>query len=211
MKKKQLIFADDSGDPGFKVKKGSSSVFVIALVIFDDYLEAEKTSVAIKELRRKLKVSDFYEFKFNKTNKKFRNKFFTAVRDFKFRIRAIIVRKEMIHSSRLRSEKEDFYNYIIMQALKHSGGTIRNAKLRFDKRGEKSLRDQLRVYLSNRLDNKNTKIFKDLKFVDSRQNTLVQLADMVAGAIFASSTQKDSSYLNYLKKYGRVEDLWIFK
>src|SRR5438874_1920901 len=71
-----LIFVDDSGDPGFRFDKGSSSIFVIALVIFNDTLEAEKTSVAIKELRRKLKVSDFYEFKFNKTNRKFRNAFF---------------------------------------------------------------------------------------------------------------------------------------
>lgn len=35
-----LVFIDDSGDPGFKIEKGSSSVFVIALVIFDDDLEA---------------------------------------------------------------------------------------------------------------------------------------------------------------------------
>jgi len=210
-KTNQLIFIDDSGDPGFRLQKGSSLVLVIALVIFDDYLEAEKTSLAIKELRRKLKVSDLYEFKFNKTNRKFRNEFFSAVKDYNFRVRAIVAKKEIIHSPRFRSEKEDFYNYIIMQALKHNGGTIRNAKLRFDKRGEKSLRDQLRVYLSRRLDNKNSKIFRDLKFADSRQNTLVQLADMVAGSIFASNTGKDKSYLGSLDNYGRIEDIWSFK
>lgn len=31
-----LVFLDDSGDPGFKVGKGSTPCFVIALVIFDD-------------------------------------------------------------------------------------------------------------------------------------------------------------------------------
>ena len=67
-----LIFVDDSGDPGFRIEKGSSTHFVIAMVVFDDPLEAEKTSLAIKELRRKLKVSDLFEFKFNKTNRKFR-------------------------------------------------------------------------------------------------------------------------------------------
>lgn len=169
------------------------------------------TSLSIKELRRKLKVSDYYEFKFNKTNRKFRTAFFSAVQSFKFNIRAIVVLKDSIHSTRLRSEKEDFYNYFIMQVLKHSGGTIQNAKLRFDKRGEKTLRDQLRVYLSNRLDNKNTNIFSDLKFADSRQNTLVQLADMVAGAIFSNYTQKDPSYLSYLKRFGKVDDIWLFK
>jgi len=46
-----LVFIDDSGDPGFKVEKGSSKIFVITMVIFKDNLEAEKTSVAIKEVR----------------------------------------------------------------------------------------------------------------------------------------------------------------
>lgn len=207
----QLVFIDDSGDPGFRLKQGSSPVFVIALVIFDDYLEAEKTSLAIKEQRRKLKVSDRYEFKFNKTNRRFKDSFFSSVKKYEFRIRAIVADKQIIHSPRLRSEKEDFYNYMIMQVLKQSKGKIQNAKLRFDKRGEKSIRDQLRVYLSNKLDNKNSKIFSDLKFVDSKQNTLVQLADMAAGSIFAEKTGKDSKYLEILKNAGRVENIWPFK
>ena len=206
-----LVFIDDSGDPGFKTQQGSSPVFVISLVIFRDSLEAEKTSLAIKELRRKLKVSDRYEFKFNKTNKKFKDAFFEAVIPFGFQVRAIVVKKGDIYSLRLQNNKENFYNYIIMQVLKHNGGTIKNAKLKFDKRGEKTLRDQLRVYLSSQLDNKRRKIFSDLKFVDSRQNTLVQLADMVAGALYAHYSGKDKTYLGKLKKAGRIEDIWVFK
>jgi len=205
-----LIFIDDSGDPGFRVEKGSSQVFIIAMVIFTDPLEAEKTSLSIKELRRKLRVSDLYEFKFNKTNKKFRTIFINTVKRFDFKIRAIVVDKKVIYSPRLRNYKENFYNHIIMQVLKHSDH-IKNAKLRFDKRGEKALRDKLRVYLSRELDNKNKQVFTDLKFVDSRQNTLIQLADMVAGSIFAASTKKDKTYLEVLKSAGRVEDIWSFK
>ncbi len=206
-----LVFIDDSGDPGFKLRKGSSPVFVISLVIFDDELEAEKTSLSIKELRRKLKVSDRYEFKFNKTNRIFRNDFFDTVKSFKFRTRAIVVKKEVIYSPRLKTYIENFYNYVVMQVLRHNGGTIKNAKIKFDKRGEKIIRNELRAYLSKQLDNKNKKIFKNLKFVDSRQNTLIQLADMIAGAIFASYSEKDKSYLESLKKVGRIEDIWVFK
>ena len=50
-----LVFIDDSGDPGFKFDRGSSRFFVIVLLIFNDELEAEKTAIAIKELRRSLK------------------------------------------------------------------------------------------------------------------------------------------------------------
>ena len=127
-------------------------------------------------LRRKLKVSDYYEFKFNKMNKRFREKFIERVKGFKFRIRAIVVKKEIIYNQRLRSYKENFYNYIIMQFSRQNKGIIKKTKLKFDKHGEKSLRDQLRVYLSRELDNKKNNIFSDLKFVDSRQNTLIQLS-----------------------------------
>ncbi len=44
--------------------KGSSEVFVISLVIFDDDFEAEKTALAIKEIRRQLRFPDDMEFKF---------------------------------------------------------------------------------------------------------------------------------------------------
>ncbi|MDP3998419.1 MAG: DUF3800 domain-containing protein [bacterium] len=206
-----LVFIDDSGDPGFKIEKGSSPFFVITLVIFDDELEAEKTSLLIKELRRKLGVSDKYEFKFNKTNRKFRNAFFNVVSRYKYRVRAIVADKNVIYSQRFKTKKENFYNYIFMQVLKHNGGSIKNAKLKFDKRGEKEIRNQLRVYLSKRLENSKTKIFKDLKFVDSRQNTLVQLADMVSGSIYSFCKEKDKSYLETLKKAGRIEDIWLFK
>ncbi|MDO8658296.1 MAG: DUF3800 domain-containing protein [Candidatus Levybacteria bacterium] len=206
-----LVFIDDSGDPGFKIEKGSSKVFIIALVIFNDSLEAEKTSLAIKELRRKLKVSDLYEFKFNKTNSKFKKQFFNCVKSFKYKIRAIVVKKEAIYSSRLKNYKENFYNYIIMQVLRHNGGLIKKAKLKFDRRGEKVIRNELRAYLSRELDNKNKLIFKELKFVDSRQNTLIQLADMVAGSIYSFHMDKTKEYLKILEEFKRIDDIWVFK
>lgn len=89
-----LVFVDDSGDPGFKLDKGSSKAFVIACVIFDDELEAEKTAVAIKEFRRKVKFPDTMEFKFNKSRKKIREGFLTEVSKYKFRVRAIVMQKE---------------------------------------------------------------------------------------------------------------------
>ena len=64
-----LVFVDDSGDSGFKFNKGSSPYFVIACVIFDDILEAERASLAIKMLRRDLGLSDNHEFKFTKAVK----------------------------------------------------------------------------------------------------------------------------------------------
>jgi hypothetical protein len=206
-----LVFIDDSGDPGFRISKGSSKSFVISLVIFDDNLEAEKTALAIKELKRTLKVPDSYEFKFNKSSSLFKSKFIDAIKKLRFRVRAIVVQKETIQSSFLRNNKENFYNYVIMQVLKNNNGSIKNAKLKFDKRGEKAIRDQLRTYLSRELDNKSKQVFNDLKFVDSKQNTLIQLADMIAGSIYSSYSGKNVSYLKTLRTNKLIEDIWLFK
>lgn len=204
-----LVFIDDSGDPGFKVEKGSSVVFVIVLVIFDDDLEAEKTAVEIKQLKRDLKFPDDVEFKFHQSRIQVKRKFLQKVSGYKFRIRAIAVKKENIRSPFLTSNKESFYNYIVMQVLRNSRKNIKKAKLKFDKRGEKRIRDNLRVYLSRELDNKSSHIFEDLKFVDSKTNVLIQFADMVAGTIGAFYKNKDKDLMAIIKK--RIEDVWEFK
>ena len=206
-----LVFIDESGDPGFKIGEGSSAYFVISLVIFDDHLEAEKASVTIKELRRNLGLSDKYEFKFNTTKKEIIRNFIETVRKFKFCVRAMVVDKKGIYHKRLRSDKESFYNYFIMQLLDKSKGRLFDAKLFFDSRGERVVRNELRSYLSKRLNNSENHIFSKFKFVDSKQNTLVQLADIVSGSIMYRYTKSDTSFLQKLKRQGRIEDLWEFK
>lgn len=204
-----LIFIDDSGDPGFKLEKGSSSVFVIALIIFDDNLVAEETAVVLKKLRRDLKFPDNVEFKFHKSRLKVKESFLKTVSKFQYRIRAIIIQKNKIHSNFLRAGVDSFFNYTVMQVLKNNGGKIKQAKLRFDKRGERRIRNELRTYLSRELNNKKNNIFRDLKFVDSKQNILIQLADMIAGTIAAYYKGQDKDLFRIIKK--RVEDLWVFK
>lgn len=204
-----LVFIDDSGDPGFQIQKGSSPVFVIALIIFDDELEAEKTAVALKELRRKLKFPDTVEFKFHKSRPDIKRKFLEASAKFNYRVRAIVVKKAIVHSNRLRTSKESFYNYVVMSVLKNNNGTIRSAKIRFDRRGEQRIRNELRIYLSRQLNNKKTHIFRDFKFVDSKQNVLIQLADMVAGCIASYYKAKNKELKKIIN--ARIEDIWEFK
>ena len=206
---KQLVFIDDSGDPGFKIQKGSSPVFIIALVIFEDQLVAEEVSLSIKKLKRDLKFPDEMEFKFHKSSSKTKVKFLQTISTFDFKIRSIVVKKDRIYSNFLRISKESFFNYIVMQVLKHSKGYINQAKLKFDKRGEKRIRNELRVYLSQELNNRENHIFSDLKFVDSKQNVLIQLADMVAGCIAAKHKNTNTSWHNIIKN--RIEDEWVFK
>ncbi|MBI3443592.1 DUF3800 domain-containing protein [Candidatus Woesebacteria bacterium] len=206
-----VVFIDDSGDPGFKIDKGSSPVFVIACIIFDDELEAEKTAVAIKELRRELKKSDHFEFKFNKGNRGLRLKFLKRIASFKFRIRAIVFDKRKVRSHELKTSKQSFYNYAIKMVLKHNFGTIKEAKIRLDGHGDRLYKREVVRYLRKELNNKEERVFQKLQFVNSDTNVLIQMADMVAGAIYrryAESKTDAYDYIAVIRK--KIEDLWEF-
>ncbi len=209
-----LIFIDDSGDPSFKVGKGSSKVFVITLVIFDDELEAEEAALKIKKLRRQLGLHDKFEFKFNKCSKEFRCKLLSTVADSRFRVRAIVLKKSKIYGQMLRNKKEYFYNYAIKTVLKNHAGTIKNAKIRLDGHGNRNMRRAFSSYLRrelNPLSHGSNRIFTNLRFRDSKRDVLIQLADMIAGAIRRSYYRdKDDAglYVGIIKK--RLEDIWNF-
>jgi len=206
-----LVFIDDSGDPGFKLGKGSSPVFVISCVIFTDELEAEKTAVAIKELRRDLKFPDDVEFKFNKSKRKVREKFLYKVNPFKFKVRSLVIKKSLIKSQELKNNKNSFYSYAIKLLLQHSGGTILDAKVRIDGSGDRIFRRNFLTYLRKQLNTDEKKIMKNCKLIDSKANVLIQMVDMIAGSVrrFYDETKTDRNiYREVIKKH--IEDEWRF-
>lgn len=207
-----IVFIDDSGDPGFKLEKGSSLIFIIGCVIFDDELEAEKTAISIKELKRKLRFPDDMEFKFNKSSKKVRISFLEATKTFKFKARCLVIQKQIIRSDELKKSKNSFYSYAIKLLLKHSGGSILNAKIRIDGSGDRVFRRNFISYLRKQLNSEQKRIMDDCKFLDSKQNVLIQLADMVAGSVYRSYQTEKNDHLIYKKIIkGRIEDEWEFK
>ena len=64
---KQLVFIDDSGDPGFK--NTSSDNFIMAAAVFIEPKVAESLSKRISEYRNSLGWQSDYEFKFAKIRK----------------------------------------------------------------------------------------------------------------------------------------------
>jgi len=206
-----LVFIDDSGDPGFKLDKGSSKHFVIACIIFDDNLDAEETALKIKRLRRSLNWRDDHEFKFSKASKTIRLAFLSEVRSCNFRIRAIVVDKSLIKSPDLRRNKNMFYNYIIKEVLTKSDGFIKDGRIRLDGHEDRAYKRAATTYFRQQANPKGG-VIKDMKFVNSKNDSLIQLADMVAGSIFRTTQDNKTDSKIYLKIINKkVEDIWYFK
>lgn len=205
-----LIYIEDSGDPGLKVKRGSSKVFVLVMVIFEDDLDAEEMALKIKRLRQELKKNENFEFKFNKCSKRFRIRFLSVVSPFKFRARALVIFKDRVDAKRIKS-KQSFYNLAIGLLLKYNKNTLKNAKLRLDGKGEREFRKRLLTCLRKELKGAERKVIKNLRFRNSKNDVLVQLADMIAGSVNRSfSSKKDAkAYFDIIKK--KIEEIWIPK
>lgn len=206
-----LIFIDDSGDPGFKLGKGSTDVFVVAMVIFQDNLIAEEVALRVKKLKREIKCSDYFEFKFNKASRKLRVQFLFAIQQYKFDVRAIVVEKKKIYSQHLRTSREAFYNFIVRNLISHYHDSgFKDATVKIDGRASKLLRKDFDAYMRKMVNSPGQHKIKKIKHVDSRTDMLIQLADMVAGAIRRSYGDK-SDAMDYLNIIRDKVSIWPFK
>ncbi|MBN9470663.1 MAG: DUF3800 domain-containing protein [Bosea sp.] len=202
-----LIFIDESGDAGFKLAKGSSPHFVAALVAFRDPEQAVRTGTAIEDLAKRLKLRQ--EFKFSKSRNEVRDEFFRTVAPFDFCVRAIVVKKELIYSANLRSDKERFYSFFVKSMLAYDGGLLSNARVVIDGSGERAFRNELAVYLRRHT---GPGAIRKVSFSDSARDRMVQLADMCAGAI-ARGERRDKEDPGRWRGMlaPRIENIWHFR
>jgi len=202
-----LVFIDESGDPGFKVASGSSPVFVMAMVMFNDGEAARQTSDAIDLLRANLGFRT--EFKFNKSREEVRDAFFGAIKGHPFRIRAIVVEKQRIRSNILREQKDAFYNFFLKTMVRFDNGRLTAARIIIDGSGDRAFRQGLAKHVTR---NAAKGAIKDVRFKDSANDALVQLADMCAGAIARSYRKDRTDADRWRKMLGKhIDDVWDFK
>ncbi len=206
-----LVLIDESGDTGFK--ESSSRYFVMALVVFNDndnsgrYPSAEKTAQTIQALYER--TGHKPEFHFSQCSHKIRHGFFNDLNKNRcdFEIYALVIDKKDIYSPQLRSNTKSFYNFFLKQLLSKS--PIENAKIKIDGSKSKIFRAELNTYLRRGQDG----MVNKLKFADSRNDYLIQLADMCCSAIAYSYNRSDRLESDvYIKMLGkRIKNIWEFQ
>lgn len=159
-----------------------------------------------------MKFPDDVEFKFNKSQSKIRKAFLRSINPFDFDIRSLVIQKKLIRSEELRKNKKSFYSYAIKQLLKNSNGSIINAKVRIDGSGDRVFRRNFVTYLRRQLNSNQKKIMKDCKLLDSKKEVLVQMADMIAGAIRRSYDLNKTDRKIYKQIiFKHIKDEWQFR
>ena len=193
---KQLVFIDDSGDPGFK--EGASANFLMAAALFNDPVEATRLSRRISEYRRSLGWRDDYEFKFAKIRKDIIIEALKIARKYDFRVYAVYVDKANFRQVAPIIDGEKLYDWMIKELL--MGLSLSDAKIKIDGRSGKLNMKRTATYLRREVNHKGNKKIV-IKFEDSTKNDLLQLADLIAGSIGRSMSDKTDSktYIDIIK------------
>jgi hypothetical protein len=202
-----FVFLDESGDPGFKIKSGSSPIFCLAGVVFRDTEAMLDTERAMKDLKRNLGLKNSHEFHFNHATPQIRKHFCETISTLPFGVRALVVDKNVIYEdSIMRRSPEYFYNFITRMLIEHNFSSVPGARIRIDGNTNRPLK----TYIQKNL-NKDRNIVQDIRFKDSKITPLIQLADMVVGAIARSYKPEKRDHLELRRILKpRIEDIWEF-
>jgi len=186
-----LCFIDESGDPGLKLGAGSSKYFVVALVVFNDHDEALATDQRITLLRRELRLHEQFEFRFNHLKQEFREAFLKAVSPYDFFYFGIVINKAKLFGPGFRF-KESFYKYTCGLVFENAKSHLGDAIVVIDGSGSRDFRRQLGSYLRARVNQRplSSRYIREIKLQESHRNNLLQLADMVSGAIARAYSDK---------------------
>ena len=192
---KKLIFIDDSGDPGFR--DVSSNHFVMAAAIFTDSQTAKQLSQEISNYRRMLNWRDDYEIKFSKLRKDFIKDILRLTIKYDYQIYAAAINKSSFFQLP-SSDHAQLYNWLIKELLLLI--PVDNAKIKLDGHMSKQAMLQTISYIRRAINRNNTKKL-DIKFEKSHTDNLMQLADLIAGSVNRSLSDKSDAmtYIDIVK------------
>lgn len=178
-----LVFVDESGDPGLKFGEGSSECFVVVAVIFQTEEHAHACIQTINNLRGELRMPAYREFRFSKSSSKIRMLFLRRVAGNNFRYLSFALNKTKVTGPGYQY-KDSLYKNTVKMLFENALPILSNAIVYIDKSGGREFSEQLKKYLMDRMTNSDGSCpVKRVRTEDSHSNNLLQLADMVCGAV----------------------------
>lgn len=197
------LWMDESGDCGFKFNTGSSKFFVLAAVYIATLGDNDIAVVdeAIKKLKIQHNLIENFEFKFSHCKEKFRKEFFQTITQLPIEYKAIIVEKTKISSPILRHQPQQLYCETARMLFYDNNPPLESAVLLIDEAIVKIHHKEFNWVLKNYL-SKNT--VSRIKQKSSRKEIMIQVADMIAGAIFREHSHGDQTYHKMIKGQEKI-------
>ena len=187
-----LVFIDESGDAGLRIAEGSTDYFVVILVVFQNYANADKADSCINLLRRQLGLPSDFEFHFNSLNNKRREAFLQSVASQEFFYSGIVIDKRKLDGASMQYG-DSFHQYTCGLVFQNMKSYLYNSIVVIDGTGSRQFKRALQTYLKKCTNDRDTQHIKQVRMQQSRNNNLLQLADMICGAVRRSHGNKQDS------------------
>jgi hypothetical protein len=206
-----LGFMDESGDVGMKLITGSSRFFTLALVLFRDLRVAQSCDRRINAIRKELRLLPEAEFHFTHASTDVRTAFLKFVANYDFRYVACTLDK-----SRLAGKAWHRKSYFCLRAaqliLEVARPLLLNAKVVIDASTDRTFDQEFAKYLKRHAGKTNGQpLIREATTEKSHKHNLLQLADMVCGAVARTYRQerKDRTiYRQLIEKREESIRLW---
>ena len=197
--------ADESGDASLNFGKGASRYFVISVVAtqYPDSLRG-----FLENIRKDLRLAEHYEFGFHKlASVKLREKVFTALSGADFEAWAILVDKTLLGEELRSMGGLERYLFFIAELIKvipeekRKGGT-----LILDEFGhpDKTKEELKRILKARNI----VHGFRRISIRRSQSEPLIQIADLVAGAIWRRDTNNDTGAFEMIER--KIRKLLVY-
>jgi len=191
-----LTFAgDESGDVSFSFGKGASRYFVVAVIAT---AAPETLRQLLADLRQCSGLPTDYEFSFHAlSSTPLRRRVFAALAGADFESWAVVVDKTTLPDPFKVMRRLDFYLYFVTELMQLIPSAKREgATLILDEFGSASqVRSELRRFMKVR---DIPRQFKRILIKRSRSEPLIQIADLVAGAILRRDARGDVDAYDYV-------------
>jgi len=191
-----ITFAgDEAGDVSFNFGKGASRYFVMAVIATT---EPQTLRQNLAEARTEFGLPAAYEFSFNSlSSAQLRRGVFQSLQRADFDAWALIVDKTILSEPFGSMRRLDFYLFFITELLQSIPAELREkATLILDEfGGEPDLPLEFRRFMKRR---NIPRHFSRVLTKRSKSEPLIQVADLVAGAVLRRDTQRDSEAFDML-------------
>ena len=198
------VFIDESGDQGFS--PNSSPYIVFAMVIFKSKKDAKEMNDVISDLRNnRIKRK---EFKFRGTTTNVKDAFFESISNRKFDIRAVVIEKNRFQQEMKLSIKPSLkgqFIYIFGLNILLPSYHLKGARINLDEKADSYLRILMKVQMDAMNEVRKGSI-KEYGMKNSENDNLIQLADMVVGAIARSYYPSKSNHDRWRRKLKLKKD-----
>lgn len=200
------LAGDEAGDVSFAFTKGASRYFVVAVVATTDPNALRQT---LADLRQNSGLPADYEFSFHAlSSAPLRQRVLEALCRVDFESWAIIVDKTSLPDPFKIMRRLDFYLYFVTELIRLIPTSKREgATLILDEFGSAATqRMELRRFMTIR---NIPRAFKRILIRRSRSESLIQVADLVAGAILRRQAKDDAAAYEYVRQ--KIKRVWEYQ